>query len=66
REIKKGTIRRVHPLHLLMHLLSMTIFPFIARPMITRNLHLSDPQFRKAMEERKREIPEFIIESIRK
>ncbi|HEX7844548.1 MAG TPA: TetR/AcrR family transcriptional regulator [Chitinophagaceae bacterium] len=65
-EIKRGTIKRVHPLHLLMNLLSMTIFPFIARPMITRNLHLSESQFRKTMEERKKEIPRFIIDSIRK
>lgn len=66
KEIKKGTIKRISPLHLLMNLLSMTIFPFIARPMITRNLHLTESQFRKAMEERKKEIPKFIIDSIRK
>jgi AcrR family transcriptional regulator len=66
KEVKEGTIKRVKPLHLLMNLLSMTIFPFIARPMITRNLQLSDLQFRKIMEERKKEIPKFIIDSIRK
>ena len=66
KEIKKGTIKRIHPLHLLMNLLSMTIFPFVARPMITRNLHLSETQFRKTMEERKKEIPKFIIDSIKK
>jgi len=65
-EIKKGTIRKTHPLHLLMNLLSMTIFPFVARPMITRNLHLSETQFRKTMEERRKEIPKFIIDSIKK
>jgi AcrR family transcriptional regulator len=65
-EIKKGTIRKINPVHLLMNLLSMTIFPFIARPMVTRNLHLSEPQFRKIMEERKKEIPKFIIDSLRK
>lgn len=65
-EIKKGTIKKINPVHLLMNLLSMTIFPFIARPMITRNLQMSELQFRKAMEERKKEIPKFIIDSIRK
>ena len=65
-EIKNGTIKRINPVHLLMNLLSMTIFPFVARPMITRNLHMSELQFRKTMEERKKEIPKFIIESIRK
>ncbi len=66
REIKKGTIKRIHPVHLLMNLLSMTIFPFVARPMITRNLQMSETQFRKTMEERKKEIPKFIIDSIKK
>jgi TetR/AcrR family transcriptional regulator len=66
KEIKKGRIKRIEPIHLLMNLLSMTIFPFIARPMMTRNLHLSESQFRKAMEERKKEIPRFIIDSIKK
>ena len=66
KEIKKGTIKRFNPVHLLMNLLSMTIFPFVAKPMMTRNLHLSDLQFRKIMEERRKEIPKFIIDSIKK
>ena len=66
KEIKNGTIKRFNPVHLLMNLLSMTIFPFVAKPMMTRNLHLSDLQFRKIMEERRKEIPKFIIDSIRK
>ncbi len=64
-EIKAGRIRRVSPLHLLMNLLSMTIFPFIAKPMITRNLKLDELQFRQAMDQRRKEIPEFIIASIK-
>jgi TetR/AcrR family transcriptional regulator len=66
KEVKKGTIKRIHPLHLLMNLLSMTIFPFIAKPMLMRNNHLDELQFRAAMEERRKEIPKFIIDSIRK
>lgn len=66
REIKKGTIKRISPLHLLMHLLGMTIFPFIAKPMFLRNLHLDELQFRQIMEQRRKEIPKFIIDSISK
>ncbi len=66
KEVKKGTIKRIDPLHLLMNLLSMTIFPFVAKPMMTRNLRLSDTRFKQAMEERKKEIPKFIIDAIRK
>jgi AcrR family transcriptional regulator len=66
KEIKNGTIKKINPVHLLLNLLSMTIFPFIARPMITRNLHMTDARFRDTMEERKKEIPKFIIDSIKK
>src|SRR5690242_6811214 len=64
KEIKKGTIKRIHPLHLLMNVLSMTIFPFIAKPMITRNLGINELQFSQVMEQRRKEIPKFIIDSI--
>ena len=66
KEVKKGTIKRISPLHLLMNLLSMTIFPFVARPMMQRNLGMTELQFKTAMEERKKEIPKFIIDSIKK
>jgi AcrR family transcriptional regulator len=66
KEIKNGTIKKISPVHLLMNLLSMTIFPFVAKPMITRNLRLSEGQFRAIMEERRKEVPKFIIDSIKK
>jgi len=53
-------------MHLLMNLLSMTIFPFVAKPMMIRNMQMNEPQFRQAMEERRKEIPKFIIDSIKK
>jgi TetR/AcrR family transcriptional regulator len=66
REVKKGTIKRISPVHLLMNLLSMTIFPFVAKPMITRNMRMNELQFKEAMEQRRKEIPKFIIDAIKK
>ncbi|MBL0131506.1 MAG: TetR/AcrR family transcriptional regulator [Chitinophagaceae bacterium] len=66
KEVKKGTIKRISPIHLLMNLLSMTIFPFVARPMLTRNLRLNETEFKEVLEQRKKEIPKFIFDSIRK
>jgi TetR/AcrR family transcriptional regulator len=66
REVKKGTIKKISPIHLLMNLLSMTIFPFIARPMIERNLQMPAAQFDKMIAERRKEVPKFIIDSIKK
>jgi AcrR family transcriptional regulator len=64
-EKAKGTIKDIHPLHLLMNMLSMTIFPFVAKPMFQKNLGLNEQQFNMVMEQRKKEIPRFIIDSIR-
>jgi len=65
-EIKKGNIKKINPLQLLMNLISMSIFPFVAAPMFKKNLGLSDLQFRAIMEQRKKEIPKFIIDAIKK
>jgi AcrR family transcriptional regulator len=66
KEIKKGTIKRISPLQLLLNLISMAIFPFVGKPMIQRNFGLDELQFRSIMEQRKKEIPKFIIDAIRK
>jgi TetR/AcrR family transcriptional regulator len=65
-EVKKGTIKPVSPLQLLMNLLSMTIFPFIGKPVFQANLGIDEWQWRMIMEQRKKEIPKFIIEAIKK
>lgn len=66
KEVKKGTIKPISPVHLLLNLLSMCVFPFMAKPMILRKIGLDELQFRHLMEQRKKEIPEFIINSIKK
>jgi TetR/AcrR family transcriptional regulator len=66
REVKRGTIKRISPIQLLMNLLSMCVFPFVAQPMFQVNLGIDEMQFRAIMEQRKKEIPRFIIDSIRK
>jgi AcrR family transcriptional regulator len=65
-EIKRGNIRPVDSRHFLVNLLSLCIFPFIARQILQRTI-LSDynGDFERFLEERKREIPEFIINSIK-
>ena len=66
REMRKGTIKKVNPTQLLLNLLSMCIFPFVARPLIIVNLGVDENQFKALMEQRKKEIPRFIIDSIKK
>ncbi len=65
-EIKAGRIKPIHPAHLIMNMMSMCIFPFIGRPMLSAVMGISDTQFMTAMEERKKAVPKFIFDAIRK
>jgi TetR/AcrR family transcriptional regulator len=65
-EIKKKRIKPVSPAHLFLNMISMCIFPFIAKPLWMMSTGMDEIQFRHFMEQRKTEIPKFIIESIKK
>lgn len=47
----------IHPLHFLMSMLGMTVFPFIAMPMLKSVASLNDETYIAMMEERKKYIP---------
>jgi TetR/AcrR family transcriptional regulator len=66
KEIKTGVIKPIEPLQLLMNVLSLCIFPFLACPMIQLITGIDNKQFNEMMEHRKKEVPQLIIQSIRK
>jgi len=65
-EIKKKNIRSVNPAELFINMLSMCIFPFVAKPLWMAASGMDESAFTGFMEERKTAIPKFIIESIKK
>lgn len=50
----------LHPLHFIMNLLGLIVFPFIARPVFREAGVVDDEAFNKLMEERKQLIPFWI------
>jgi hypothetical protein len=52
--------------HLLLNIVSMSIFPFVGRPIVKMVWGVDDPQFKALMEERKKVVVQFILDSIRK
>ena len=64
-EVEAGRIRPVNPLHLVLNMLSMCAFPFIARPMFQGLVQVDDATYLKLMENRKREVTDFILNAIR-
>jgi TetR/AcrR family transcriptional regulator len=66
-EIDKGHIRPVDTKHLIVSILSMCIFPIAARPLIQRLLFENrDQAYQQFLQERKKAVADFIIQSIRK
>jgi hypothetical protein len=65
-EIKKGYIRPVDPRHLIINILSMCIFPLAAKPLIQRIFFENNEKaYQQFLEERKKVVADFIIQSIK-
>ncbi len=64
-EIKKGILKPVDPKQLLLNLFSLCAFPFVGSGLVKGILKLDKNSFDAMMEERKKLIPELIINSIK-
>jgi TetR/AcrR family transcriptional regulator len=65
-EIKKGIIKPLNPLQLLLSIISLCVFPFVARPMFQLVTNIDKAMFDKILEQRKGEVSKFIIDAIKK
>lgn len=64
-EKKKGKIRKdITPPQLVMNIMSLCVFPFVGKPLFKMIMHVEEPQFRQLMEQRKKEVAQFIIAAI--
>ncbi|HEX8545892.1 MAG TPA: TetR/AcrR family transcriptional regulator [Cytophagaceae bacterium] len=59
-EMQKGTIVQRHPLHIVMNMVSLTVFPFVASPVLKQIGHMKDKEFITLMQERKKLVPKWI------
>jgi len=64
-EIKNGIIMPIKGEQLFINILSLSIFPFIATPLIKAFADIDKKEFKKLMKERKTEVSDFIINSIK-
>lgn len=64
-EMEKGTIRRVDPVQLMISVISMCVFPFVAKPLLKAVFHIDDPAFRQFIEERKAFVSSFVLNALR-
>lgn len=64
--IKQKEIKPIHPLQLLLNIISLSIFPFMAKPLLQHVSGISKKEYDAMMEERKKIVPQLIIQSIKK
>lgn len=62
---EKGTIKKINPVQLLLNLLSMCVFPFVARPLVQAVTNLNDTQYRALIEERRQVVTNFILDALK-
>ena len=58
--VKTGKVTEPNPLHFLINVMGLVIFPFIAQPMLTTIGKIDDVQFNQMMHERKVRIPIWV------
>lgn len=64
-EAAAGRMKRITPRQLLVNLLSLSVFPFIARPLLGVALDMDDAKFSRFLDERRSELPRFILNALR-
>lgn len=64
--VKKGEIKPIKGFELMVNMVSMCIFPFLARPMVQWVTKTTDEEFVKLMELRKKTVVKFVLDSIKK
>lgn len=64
-EVKAGRIKAIEGRQLLMNIMSLCIYPFVAQPIIRTMMQLDRNSFNKMMEARKKEVYDFIMNALK-
>ena len=62
---KRGEIRSISPEQFLLNMIGLVVIPFVARPMLGYVLGLDDPQFARLLDERRKILPQMILNSLK-
>lgn len=66
KEVSAGTIKPIEGKELLINIMSLCIYPFVAKPIIQTMMTVDETTFYQMTEQRKKEVSEFIISAIKK
>ncbi|MCK5101906.1 MAG: hypothetical protein KAR17_03795, partial [Cyclobacteriaceae bacterium] len=60
-KIDSGEFRDIDPVQLFLNIIAMALFPFLAKPIIQGAFSLTEEMFQEFLEERKKLIPDIIL-----
>ena len=63
--VESGTMRPIPVQQFVVNLISLIVFPFVARPVLEHVLRLDGPRFAAFVEERKRTLADFFLNALR-
>jgi TetR/AcrR family transcriptional regulator len=63
--VRNGTMRPIKPQQIVINLISLCVFPFAARPMLSIVFGMDDALFMRFIEQRKKELPDFFRAALR-
>ncbi|MEQ1585046.1 MAG: TetR/AcrR family transcriptional regulator [Cyclobacteriaceae bacterium] len=66
KEVSAGIIKPIEGKHLLINIMSLCIYPFVAKSIIQTMMTVDETTFHQMTEQRKKEVSEFIISAIKK
>ncbi|MCV9386070.1 TetR/AcrR family transcriptional regulator [Reichenbachiella ulvae] len=64
-QIGEERVKGLNPIHIMMNLMSLTLFPFVGKPMMRMVTGIDNAVFNKMMEERKKLIPMWIMQMLK-
>jgi AcrR family transcriptional regulator len=65
KEVDAGKIKPIMPQQLIMNMMSMCVFPFLMKPMFIVGMQIDKDVFTNLMLQRIKDVPKFIIDSIK-
>ena len=65
KSLEKEGIQGIDPRQFVMNIISLSVFPIIAKPMLINILKLTEEEYNEFIEKRKLELPEFVLKSIK-
>lgn len=64
-EMQLGKLKQVNTIHLMLNILSLCVFPVVARPMIQNVMSLKSKDYDIILQQRKQEVTQFVINALR-